>query len=67
MLLYRIFVIFCLLVAGRCVLQLKIGALFTSGRCCDFLSFENKASALTIAEEKLKKDGVLNNETVKFT
>ena len=47
-------------------MEIKIGALLTSGRCCDFLSFEDKASAFNIAIDQLNADGVLNNETVSF-
>lgn len=48
-------------------LNVKIGALLTSRRCCDFLSFEDKASAFNIAMDQLTADGYLDNETVSFT
>lgn len=47
-------------------LEVKIGLLMTTKRCCDYLSVEDKASALTIAVDRLYKDGVLNNATVTF-
>ena len=56
----------CLVAGYKSILELKVGALLTSGRCCDFLSFENKGSALTLALEQLSIDGILNNETVQF-
>jgi len=47
-------------------LEVKVGLLLTSGRCCDFLSYEDKASSLNIAIDNLQRDGVLDNETVSF-
>lgn len=47
-------------------LEIKIGALFTSGRCCDYLSYEDKASAMNIAIDQLYEDGVLNKNNVTF-
>ena len=46
-------------------LEVKIGLLLTTGRCCDFMSFEDKASAFNIAIDQLRQDGVLD-ETVTF-
>ena len=49
-------------------LEIKIGALLTVGRCCDFLSFEDKASAFNIAIDQLREDGVLDDSvTFKYT
>lgn len=47
-------------------LEVRIGALFTSGRCCTIQSFEDKASAINIAIDQLEIDGVLNKSQVKF-
>lgn len=47
-------------------LEVRIGALFTTDRCCDILSYEDKASALNIAIDHLHNDGVLSKDEVTF-
>lgn len=47
-------------------LEIRIGALLTSGRCCTYQSYEDKASALTMAIDQLDTDGVLNKSQVTF-
>lgn len=54
------------LTANTSKLEVKIGLLMTSGRCCDFLSIEDKGSSLNIAIDNLHKDGVLDNNAVSF-
>lgn len=39
----------------------KIGLLISENSCCNYLSYEDKASALNIAIDQLKKDGILND------
>lgn len=47
-------------------LDIRIGTLFSSGLCCDSNSYEDKASAISIATDQLYKDGVLDKENVTF-
>lgn len=47
-------------------LEVRIGALLTSGRCCTYQSYEDKASAISIAIDQLHEDGIVNKSTVTF-
>lgn len=38
----------------------KIGLLVSENSCCNYLSYEDKGSALNIAIDQLKNNGILN-------
>mgnify|MGYP000214014913 CR=1 FL=1 len=61
-----ILLFYCVVCAGQ-MLDVRIGALFTSGDCCNFLNYEDKASAINIAIDQLHEDGIINKDNINFT
>jgi len=47
-------------------LEVRIGLLLTSGRCCTYQSYEDKAGAISIAIDNLHNDGILDKNKVHF-
>jgi len=58
-----VLVISGILCTSEC-LEIKIGLLLTEGICCDYKSVEDKASAITIALDKLYADGVWDENNI---